>query len=560
MKQARRIWSLATTGPHSNLVEMVRAARGRVETFEGALSSPFLLPDMERACELIEKAIATRRPIVIYGDYDTDGVTATALLVRSFARAGVAAEPYIPHRQTEGYGLNAAALDEIGRRGPSLVITVDCGTTSTELVARRPDDMEIIITDHHLPPARDDGSPAELPPADALINPKLASSTAPFDGYAGVGVAWKLVCALEERGVLPSGTAEEEIGLAALGTVADMMPLRGENSAIVLQGLDRLSNGSNLGLYALMRQARLSPPLTARDVAFGIGPRINAAGRMDHALAALELCITDDPAIADDRARSLDAVNADRKTALARALAEAELVVADLPEDDPIIVLADDRWHMGIVGLIAGRLAERYARPAFVSSLQEEEAKGSARTPGPVPILSILRGGQSVLTKFGGHASAAGYSFPRDRAGELADALRAAAAGLGLEPSPDRVLALDGLLAGADVRCDTIAALAALEPFGCDNPVPLFGLAGCDVLGIRSFGREKTHVGVTVRTSDGCSLEAIAFNKPDLVRHLPVGRKIDLAGTLEISTYRGDSVPQMLIADVQPAGRGVRTQ
>ncbi len=564
MKPAPRRWeyrSQSCRNTELTLLERVLSARPELEqevrsTGAEDGNDPFLLPDMEKAVSLIRNALNENDLIAIYGDYDTDGVTASALLVRAFRSVDARIVPYIPDRQTEGYGLNAPALEDLAARGARLVITVDCGTTSTEIVANRPKGMRIIITDHHLPPSDHDGTPQALPPADALINPKLAHSSYPFDGLAGVGVALKLVEACERAGILPHGCAQKEIGLAALGTIADIMPLTGENRIIVQRGLARLTAGGNLGMYALAAVSRIDLPLRAQDVAFGLGPRINAAGRLETAHAALELCLTDDPDTASRLARELDSVNALRKERLATALRSAEDMVAALPDDCPVIVVGSADWHMGIVGLVAGRLMERYARPTFAVALDPQEAKGSGRSLPGIPILDLLKGGDAHLAKYGGHAAAAGFSLDAASFPAFRDALISHAAAQGLPSDPSRTFAIDGILLGKEVALDTVSHLESLEPFGFGNPLPQFALLDCQVRRTRTFGQERSHLGITVATGDGAHVELIAFNKADIQHHLPEGRSVDCCVTLERNSWNGNDSPQLLLKDIQPHRTG----
>ncbi len=560
MKPAPRTWqyrSEASRDPRLPLLQRVLAARPYLEqtakgTDAAETGDPLLLPDMDKAVSLIRDALARNDLIAIYGDYDTDGVTASALLVRAFRSVNARILPYIPDRQTEGYGLNAPALEDLASQGTGLVITVDCGTTSTEIVTHRPKGMRMIITDHHLPPSDRNGAPRALPPADALINPKLPHSSYPFDGLAGVGVAWKLVEACERAGVLPEGSAGREVGLAALGTIADIMPLTGENRFIVQRGLSRLSEGGNLGMYALAAVSRIDLPLRAQDVAFGLGPRINAAGRLETAHAALELCLTDDPEAASRLARELDSVNTVRKERLAAALSEAEMMVEALPEESPVIVVGSPDWHMGIVGLVAGRLMERYARPSFAVALDPLEAKGSGRSLPGIPILDLLKGSDAHLTKYGGHAAAAGFSLEAASYPAFRDALLTHASSQGLPADPARTFSLDGILLGQEVTLDSVSCLDSLEPFGYGNPQPQLALLDCTVRGTRTFGRDRTHLGITVETSDKATVEVIAFNKADVQHHLPAGRPVDCCVTLERHTWNGMETPQLLLKDIQP--------
>jgi len=335
VQPAPRHWRVSDAEPLPGLhpvLAQVLAARGYDATAaasfldtQGGYHDPFGLPAMAAAVATVQAAIREGTTIAIYGDYDADGVTACAMLTRCLRAAGATVIPYIPNRMTEGYGLHAAALAELAARGAGCVITVDCGTSSVEVALGRPLGMRLVVTDHHLALAPG-GSPPQLAPADALVNPKLPGSTYAFDGLAGAGVAFKLVQALEATGVVPAGSADASLGLAALGTIADMMPLRGENRVIVRDGLPRIADLP--GLRALCEAAGTSLPPRGTDIAFAVGPRINAAGRMEDARLALELCLCDDPEesarLAPDRGRHTGAVFRDVGAVVIRSDAAIE--------------------------------------------------------------------------------------------------------------------------------------------------------------------------------------------------------------------------------------------
>jgi single-stranded-DNA-specific exonuclease len=409
--------------------------------------------------------------------------------------------------------------------------------------------MRLVVTDHHLALAPG-GSPPQLAPADALVNPKLPGSTYAFDGLAGAGVAFKLVQALESRGVVPEGSADASLGLAALGTIADMMPLRGENRVIVRDGLPRIADLP--GLRALCEVAGIAPPPRGTDIAFAVGPRINAAGRMEDARLALELCLCDDPDEAARLAADLDTQNRLRQQAVALALAQAEEQVADIPEDAAAIVLGDAGWPMGIVGLVAGRLAERYARPTFIACLDPMEAKGSARSAGGVHIVKALDGAATSLLRYGGHAAAAGFSLEASRFDEFRDLVAASVGEQNAEVERMRDFAVDCEISGVDVTPELCQALDQLEPSGQGNPAPLLAVRGAKVLGTSTFGSDGQHVRVALATGSGI-IEAIAFNKPNLADHLPRGRLVDACFGLELDSFQGMQRVRARLRDLRPA-------
>ena len=568
MKPAPRRWVVPDLPPlpgYPALLGSVFASRGvdaagaaTLLDRRPAYHDPFGLHGMHAAVDAIAASVGAGERIGIYGDYDADGVTACAMLTRAFRAAGVDVVPYIPNRMTEGYGLHSAALAELAERGVGCVITVDCGTSSVDVAAGRPAGMKLVITDHHLPLAPD-GTPPQLAPADALINPKQPADSYAFDGLAGAGVAWKLVCALEQAGVLRPGASTAALGLAALGTVADMMPLSGENRLLVRDGLPRLRDLA--GLRALCSIAGVVAEPRATDIAFGLGPRINAAGRMEDARLALELCLCDDEDAAAGLALRLDVTNRERQAAVARVMAEAEARVAELPDDAPAIVLGDVAWPMGVVGLAAGRLAERYARPTFVVCLDPDEAKGSARTVPPVHIVTALDGAAHTLRRYGGHRAAAGFSLDADRFEDFAAAISASVAAQQQGVVRERLFTVDAAIAPADCTEASCDLLDQLEPYGMGNPAPTLAMLDARILSSRSFGSDSQHLGVWLAAAEpppgeegyGPVVEAIAFFKPGVVAHLTPQRRVDVLVSLERDEWQGESRIRARLRDIRPA-------
>jgi len=559
VQPAPRRWRLSDAAPLDGLhpvVGQVLAARGfdlaAATAFldtTGGYHDPFGLPAMDAAVTAIQATMDEGGTMAIYGDYDADGVTACAMLTRCLRAAGATVIPYIPNRMTEGYGLHAAALAELAARGARCVVTVDCGTSSVEAAQGRPANMRLVVTDHHLALAPG-GSPPQLAPADALVNPKLPGSTYAFDGLAGAGVAFKLVEALESRGIVPAGSRAASLGLAALGTIADMMPLRGENRVIVRDGLPRIADLP--GLRALCEVAGITPPPRGTDIAFAVGPRINAAGRMEDARLALELCLCDDADEAVRLAADLDTQNRLRQQAVAVALAQAEERVAAIDDDAAAIVLGDPEWPMGIVGLVAGRIAERYARPTFIACLDPAEAKGSARSAGGVHIVKALDGAATSLLRYGGHAAAAGFSLDASRFDEFRELVTASVGEQNSGVERLRDFAIDCEISGIDVTPELCQALDQLEPSGQGNPAPLLAVCGARVLGTSTFGSDGQHVRVALATGSGI-VEAIAFNKPNLADHLPRGRLVDACFGLEVDSFQGFQRVRARLRDLRPA-------
>lgn len=563
MKPAPRRWEVADVAPIPGfppLLGRILAARGLDRaTAEIHLDTaprwhdPIRLPTMPEAVVHLAIALEERRRIAVYGDYDADGVTACALLTRALRAAGADVVPYIPNRMTEGYGLHAPALEELSAMGVRCVVTVDCGTSSPEVVAHRPAGMALLVTDHHLP--HGDGI-ADLPPADAVVNPKRPDSAYPFDALSGSGVAWKLVQALEAERLVPPGTAADAVALAAIGTVADMMPLRGENRALVAAGLRALAEAPPPGLAVLLEIAGIRDAPQASDLAFSVAPRLNAAGRMEDALCALQLCLAQSVEEARPLAERLQAQNLRRQEAVGHALAEAEAQTAELVDDSPAIVVGDPSWPVGIVGLVAGRLAERYARPTFVACLEGPEARGSARSAAGVHLVRLLEAAAPHLLRYGGHAQAAGFSFDPERFADLREALCAAAASQLGDAPPERVLRIDAVVTGADISPATCHELARLEPCGQGNPEPLLALLDAEVLGCSTFGNAGQHLRVLLRDArGGAPVEAIAFDKPGLAAHLPRGRRVDACFVLDLDRWDGMDRLRLRLRDLRPARR-----
>ena len=559
MKPAPRRWELQDGDPlpgYGTVLGRILAGRGHDAASAAAFldpvaadHDPLLLPGMPAAVAALATALRDGHRIAVYGDYDADGVTACAMLTRALRAAGADVVPYIPNRMSEGYGLHSAALADLAGGGVRCVITVDCGTSSVDVAAGRPAEMRLVITDHHLPLAPD-GGPPRLAAADALVNPKLPGSEYPFDGLAGAGVAFKLLQALELAGLVPAGSAAGAIGLCALGTVADLMPLRGENRRLVLQGMPRLRELA--GVRALCEVAGVGDRLRAGDLAFAIGPRINAAGRMEDARLALELCLEDDDERALALARRLDAQNRERQAAVAAAVLEAEARVAEIDDAAPALVLGDPGWPMGIVGLVAGRLAERYARPAFVACLDPAESKGSARSVPGVHIVRALDAAAPALLRYGGHAAAAGFSLDAARFDEFrALVCEAVAAQLG-GAARERVFAIDCDIAASEATPALCADLERLEPCGLGNHAPLLAVRGAQVLGAATFGAEDQHLRLLLAAGGGF-LEAVAFHKPNLRTHLPRGRVIDALFSLEMDEWQGQCRVRARLRDLRPA-------
>jgi single-stranded-DNA-specific exonuclease len=564
MKKPQRHWTvpdrdaapLALPG-RTLLVRRVLAARGfhdagEVARFFGTdlvdAPDPFQLTGMKAAVDLLEDALRAGRRIAIYGDYDADGITATAILARALRACGAEVITYIPNRFTEGYGVHGAALAELHRQGADVVVTCDCGTNSVEALSTRPAGLRVIVADHHEPVGR-------LAPADALINPKQPGCAYPFQGLAACGVAYKLLSALRSR--FPELAPEAQLELVAIGTVADMVPLVGENRAMVAAGLTQLSTAPTPGVAALLRVAGVRPPCTSEHLAYAVGPRLNAAGRMQDAQLALDLLLSPDPEQAERLATELNTQNVSRQAATLTAVGEARERALALPDDDPVIVVADAAWPQGIVGLAASKLVEEFQRPALVLSIDGEEARGSARSVEGFHMVDCLRAVAPLLTRFGGHAMAAGFSLPVQRLDELRAAVRDWAM-TRLEP-PTKLLAVDAVLSLGDLGPPAYRDLQTLAPFGLDNRQPLLMAEGVRVLSAETFGSDRRHLRVRFQDDTGLQ-EAIAFDRAPLLAHLPAQRQVDVLFTLGLDAWNGLEKTRLELRDMRPSRVGALTR
>ena len=506
---------------------------------------PFLLKDMAIACDLIAEAIADGRRIAIYGDYDADGVTACVTLARGLRSVGADVVTYIPNRFTEGYGLNLEALTDLHARGATLVITCDCGTNSVEAAAGRPRGMRLIVTDHHEVGAR--------PPAvDALINPKQPECSYPFDGLAACGVAYKLLVALERRAFPGRLDPAASLDAVALGTVADVVPLHAENRAIVRAGLRRWSDAPNPGCAALLAVAGINGPVTAEHLAFQLGPRINAAGRMEDAMLALELLMADSRESADPLAQRLHEQNAQRQQLTAEIVREAKTQVAELDNGAAVIVMGADHWPLGVLGLAASRLVEEFYRPTFIFNSEGDEWRGSARSIESFHLVDCLAHCAPLLHRFGGHAMAAGLTVLKHRFAELTQCLEQYATARLNGDAFSRPIPIEATAAFADLKPSLHQEIQTLAPFGVGNREPLLLSKDVEVVRTETFGSDRRHLRMQLRDRTATA-EAIAFDKATAAPYLPSGRRIDVVYALQCERWDGLDRIRLHLRDLRPA-------
>ncbi len=517
-----------------------------------AVSDPFLIPDMDRAVCRLATALRQKESMAVFGDYDVDGVVSTALLTQTLRQLGGCVNPFLPNRVQEGYGFTPAALARcLAQIRPSLIVTVDCGTGATNSVAlARQAGCDVIVTDHHAP----------APPiadASADINPKRSGREA-IHALAGVGVAFKVCHALVKHGRqhgFPQSSnmdLRDWLDFVALGSVADMVPLTGENRTWVRYGLNQLNRTRHIGLRALMDTAKLTPPLSPSDIGFGLGPRLNAAGRLGSADDALALMMTEDAADADRLARLLDKANRQRRALETRIGNEASCMLEndfDTARDFGLALAGDD-WEPGVIGIVASRVCRQRFRPTAIASFRDgDSGRGSCRSIEGVNILNVLEQCAPFLDAYGGHRLAAGFSIGRAAWPEFKQAFNNACREQLNGQAPTPVLAVDAWIDGLqDVTPTLHWQLQRLAPFGQDNPTPILGFKTLALDGPpRVLGGR--HLKFRVRHG-ATAMDAIAFGLGD--RAIP-DSAIELAACLTENTYRGRTTLQLVVKDFRPA-------
>jgi single-stranded-DNA-specific exonuclease len=546
------------------LLATLLAKRGHTEPAAAAqhlaaspmgLHDPFLLPGMPAAAERIARAIRDKEPILVHGDYDVDGVTGTALLMRLFGLLGARAAWHIPNRLEHGYSFGAHSLERAEREGARVVISVDNGTSAHAVIAAlKARGIDTVVTDHHEAPS------GPLPEATAIVNPKLPDSRYPMRELCGGAVAFKLAWGLCQH-LFGAKRASEEFkrfleeatAYVAIATVCDVVPLVGENRIFARFGLKALETTRNPGLAALLEVAGLKGQrLTAEDVGFQIGPRLNASGRLGSAERAVECLLASDPARAREHARALDELNQRRKEIEAGVLVEARAAAAECSDAEahPVLVLAGQGWHQGVVGIVAARLTEEFGRPAIVIGLEGDSGRGSARTVGRFNILEAMAGAAPHLERFGGHEQAAGLEIQARNVPAAREAIAARAremlAGLA---HPESALAIDCELPFEHMTRERMQELERLAPFGALNEAPVF-LARQIYLAEppRTIGSERNHLLLRLRKGEHV-LKALAFRAGARAGELALGTPLDAVFTPKWNTFRGETSLELELLD-----------
>ncbi len=514
-----------------------------------SLCDPFELPDMSPAVDRVWRALRTGERVTVFGDYDADGICSTALLVRVLRLLGAEVSAFIPNRLADGYGLSLHSLATcIERCSPSLIITVDCGTSSFEAVEKAKElGVDVVVTDHHEP-----GS--EVARAVAVVNPKVGEAGNPSSILAGVGVAFKLCHALIKVGRDANNASAASIDLkeyldfVAVATVTDMVPLLGENRALVRAGFQTLENSTNAGWNALKKLAGVTGQIVAYHAGFALGPRINAAGRIGRPDAALELFLTDLPSTAEEKARFLDQANRERQTIEKTIVQEAvdEIEKTFNADTDFGIVIAREGWHIGVIGIVASRLVQRYERPVVVIGLENGAGRGSCRSIAGFSILDGLNACSGLLQKYGGHEMAAGLDIEEKHLAAFRKQFNAFASERLKGADLRSVVNIDQVLQLADVTSSLMDGLKRAGPFGQDNPEPVWAVLNAQVADSRVL-KEK-HLKLVL--SDGDSrVDAIGFN---MAEKLPAGA-VDVAFNLQENTWKGRTTIQLNLKDIRPA-------
>ena len=555
-------WKLLPTAPDRHLVNTLNLPplliqilynRGIVEPHqfksfiaadEQLAGNPFQLPGMERAVGRIYQALLSGEKIAIYGDFDVDGITATAIMVEGLSLLGVKATPYIPHRLTEGYGIKTAALENLYQQGNTLVISVDCGITAIPEVKRANKlGLDVIITDHHTP--RD-----ELPPAVAVIDPKLPNSDYPFTELAGVGVAFKLLQALFQ-GVGKEDSLNELADLVALGTVADMVPLVGENRYLVKRGLKHLNESTRLGIREMICKAEIEAgSIDSQSISWIIAPRLNAAGRLAHAMTSYNLLTTSSQDTAIELSTWLEQKNKERRNLTAKVLARVrDRILAE--GISTMLIAGDTECPPGISGLVASRLADEFYRPAVVIKVGDQMSTGSCRSIPEFNIIDALNQCSQLLTMYGGHSQAAGFTLPTKNLSSFSQQLsqfaRARLDGLDLLPG----LNIDAEVTLSEIA-DAFPLIQQLAPFGYGNPLPTFLSRQIEVVDCLTMGNNGSHLRLKLRQG-GTVWDAVAFELGNDFE--AVSSNIDIVYNMEMDKWRGNERLRLNIIDFSPSGQ-----
>lgn len=514
------------------------------------IRNPLTMLDMDKAATRLKRAVEEKEKIAVYGDYDVDGITSTSLLYEFIKSLGGDVMFYIPDRKDEGYGINIMAVNKLIRQGIKLLVTVDCGITAIgEVEFAKLQGMDVIITDHHTCKER-------IPEAAvAVVNPKRPNEEYGFDGLAGVGVAFKLALAVAMKmGINTNEVFNKYVDLAAIGTIADVVPLTDENRVIVDKGLELLQKPKRPGLRRLLEVAGVADKrVTASTVAFGIAPRMNAAGRLGTAVTAVELLITQDDAKAAEIARELDSENKLRQQTEQEINREALDMIAADPNfsKKQVIVLAKEGWHSGVIGIVASRIAEQFYKPTIMISLDNGKGKGSGRSIEGFNLFDALSDSDELLTTFGGHAIAAGLGINESEIETFTAKINKYADKLIGDKAILPVVKIDCVLKGRNISLGMVSELASLEPYGMGNEKPVFMMRDSVIDSVSAVGADGRHIRLKV-VNDGVMNQCIGFGLGEYARLLKPGDRVHLAFRLDINVFQGMESVQLMLTDIKP--------
>ena len=504
--------------------------------------NPYLMPDMEKAVERILKAIEDKEKVLIYGDYDVDGITSVTVLKSFLEERGLNVDEYIPNRLDEGYGLNKPAVEKIANEKYTLMITVDCGISAIEEVKYANDlGLEIIITDHHEPGER-------LPEAIAIVDAKRKDNKYPFRNLAGVGVVFKMIQAISEKIGLEEKEYLKYLDIVCIGTISDIVPLVDENRVIVKLGLKLVEQTRNIGLKTILQLSGYQK-IDSTTISFGIAPRINACGRMGHQEEALKLFLSTNKEEVTQLAEKLNEYNRQRQEKEKQIFSEAlEKIKKKSINEDRIMVIDGENWHHGVIGIVASKITEMYFKPSILLCFEGDEGKGSGRSIPGFDLHEALTRCDESLEKFGGHSMAIGLSVKKDKLEDLRKKLD----DIAKEKQIDKIvpiLKIDAQVELKDINMQIVESLKQLEPFGEENKVPLFVFKNLKIDSIRALSEGK-HIKLTLKQGNQNLINAMGFNLGELTNDYRIGDKVDVVGSLEINKFNGEESIQILLKDM----------
>lgn len=502
---------------------------------------PFLLPDMEKAIDRIEEAITKNEKILIYGDYDADGITSTTLLTKFFKDIGINVENYIPNRLTEGYGLNNKAIDKIKEKETKLIITVDCGITSIkEIEYAKKLGIDVIITDHHEPSE-------EIPKAIAIIDAKRKNNKYPFNQLAGCGIAFKLTQALSIKRNLNENIYLKNLDIVAIGTISDLVPIVDENRVIVKLGLMLLKQTKNIGLKLLLKKSQIKE-IDSTSISFGITPRINAAGRLGNQYDSLELFITENYEKAENLAEKLNSYNLERQKIGNKIYEEALLQLKD--KENNCIILGKENWHHGIIGIVSSKITEKFYKPSILVCFEGEKAIGSGRSIEGFDLYKAISSSKQYLSAFGGHTMACGLSLLKKDFEKFKSSVeKYTNEKLDLSKQEQKII-IDYIIKDDDLEIDKIKELSILKPYGEQNTEPIIMYQNLEIIGIRTLSENK-HIKLLLKNKDNVKIDVIGFNLGELAEIYKIGDKINIIGNIEINTFNGKDTIQIRLIDIK---------